>query len=1038
MKHGAAYTTFGTLTAGNTPSFSLSTSTTLGGNAIYYATGTDVPLADGGTGASLTDPGADRIMFWDESANVVTWLTAGTGLSITDTTISASGTGDVSAASNLTDNAVVRGDGGVKGVQTSSVLIDDSNNITGVVGLTLTGNLTFSGSALDIIAASGTAAALDITDGTNAYLTFDTRTTNSGSSALTLTAGTAPTIASAAGAEYTTFTLTPPAITLTGTTQVTTQMDSILFNAPTITDASAVTVDKASTLTIAGAPTAAGSVTITDALALSVNAGDAYFGGNIGIGDTNPSEDLVLADGKAMLFDGTTSLINAHFGFGRLENQLDETGDFSDSPWTLSGITVTKDSVAAPNGLTEADTLVDDATPGGSTSQVENDADASEVWTFSVWLKNNDVSGATVSISLTDDQAGSATTNITLTSSWKRYSVTHTGAASATQMTAAINHSSNASDSFYAWGAQMELASVPGPYVHNAGATDSQDFASRAGGIIFNSINTGSAMGSVVFRSDGTATPALELSTGVLGGNTIPFMVGSNSGEAYLWIQAGNQFQIQGASNAVHLNVANSGASGNSYFKLLDASGTSKFQVQDSGDVEVFYVDSDGNISANIAATGSYTNALCWDASGVSLIQDCVGSVVADYMEMYSVKDDIEVGNIVVPSNEIVETTNRHSIAVLTKSSIPYEGKILGIISNPETAGDFNSIGYNIKDEDNPMPLALNGRVYVKVNLENGPIKIGDNITSSSEAGVGMKATEPGRVVGVALESFEEGDGDGKVMVFVNPHWSMGEFDLEGLLAQSQSDSSRGSFMQDILAGLTGSIRAGGEWVFDKITARTARIEKLEMVDQKTGKIYCTWIADGDWVKVEAECDQIEYLNGQVIIRGQEPQNPAPAAQDNEEQEQQTQQNEQPEEQQNDPVSEETQAEDRAVNDDGKAQEEEAQEAVIEPEESSDTENGSGEENAPVEIVEVLAKEDNGAQEEISAAEEASVAEPAVEQPAEDLVGAPADTEPVLPESVADQPSEELAQPVEPIATTGEGQEASSQAAESEGSADQQ
>ncbi len=52
-----------------------------------------VALANGGTGANLTDPNADRIMFWDDSAGAVTWLTAGSGLSITDTTISATGSG---------------------------------------------------------------------------------------------------------------------------------------------------------------------------------------------------------------------------------------------------------------------------------------------------------------------------------------------------------------------------------------------------------------------------------------------------------------------------------------------------------------------------------------------------------------------------------------------------------------------------------------------------------------------------------------------------------------------------------------------------------------------------------------------------------------------------------------------------------------------------------------------------------------------------------------------------------------------------------
>lgn len=53
------------------------------GNAV---TGT-LPIARGGTGASLTDPNADRIMFWDDSAGAVTWLQASTGLEVDTTTL---------------------------------------------------------------------------------------------------------------------------------------------------------------------------------------------------------------------------------------------------------------------------------------------------------------------------------------------------------------------------------------------------------------------------------------------------------------------------------------------------------------------------------------------------------------------------------------------------------------------------------------------------------------------------------------------------------------------------------------------------------------------------------------------------------------------------------------------------------------------------------------------------------------------------------------------------------------------------------------
>ena len=65
----------------------------LNNSEVYVAGGTDVPLADGGTGASLSDPGADRIGFWDDSAGAFTWLTAGSGLTITDTTITSIGGG---------------------------------------------------------------------------------------------------------------------------------------------------------------------------------------------------------------------------------------------------------------------------------------------------------------------------------------------------------------------------------------------------------------------------------------------------------------------------------------------------------------------------------------------------------------------------------------------------------------------------------------------------------------------------------------------------------------------------------------------------------------------------------------------------------------------------------------------------------------------------------------------------------------------------------------------------------------------------------
>jgi len=72
-----------------------------------------LPVDDGTSGQVLSTDGS----------GVLAWVTAA---------------GDVSAGSNLTDNAIIRGDGGAKGVQTSAVLIDDGDNVTGMASLTLT------------------------------------------------------------------------------------------------------------------------------------------------------------------------------------------------------------------------------------------------------------------------------------------------------------------------------------------------------------------------------------------------------------------------------------------------------------------------------------------------------------------------------------------------------------------------------------------------------------------------------------------------------------------------------------------------------------------------------------------------------------------------------------------------------------------------------------------------------------------------------------------------------------------------------------
>ncbi|MBI2573981.1 MAG: hypothetical protein HYV78_01130 [Candidatus Wildermuthbacteria bacterium] len=76
---GPGYITFATLTAGNTPTFDLATGTTIGSSYIYRATGTDVAVADGGTGLSTVAAGS---VLGANSTDTVLAVTSATGLKL--------------------------------------------------------------------------------------------------------------------------------------------------------------------------------------------------------------------------------------------------------------------------------------------------------------------------------------------------------------------------------------------------------------------------------------------------------------------------------------------------------------------------------------------------------------------------------------------------------------------------------------------------------------------------------------------------------------------------------------------------------------------------------------------------------------------------------------------------------------------------------------------------------------------------------------------------------------------------------------------
>jgi len=200
-------------------------------------------------------------------------------------------------------------------------------------------------------------------------------------------------------------------------------------------------------------------------------------------------------------------------------------------------------------------------------------------------------------------------------------------------------------------------------------------------------------------------------------------------------------------------------------FSAISNSSSSQLVIKDSL-VSGSSVSS-GTTTLDIAGAGT-SYALCHSSqSGTDneKIVDCASTPTADFAEMYPVAPGTEFGDVMTLGSKIVKTTKNEAIRQLVKANKPYDGHVIGIVSN--NYDDFISIGHNVSTIDNPMPIALKGRVPVKISSNSDSIEAGDYITTSTEAGKAIKSLGDGVVIGRALESWKQGSIKNQIMVFV-------------------------------------------------------------------------------------------------------------------------------------------------------------------------------------------------------------------------------------------------------------------------------
>ena len=178
-------------------------------------------------------------------------------------------------------------------------------------------------------------------------------------------------------------------------------------------------------------------------------------------------------------------------------------------------------------------------------------------------------------------------------------------------------------------------------------------------------------------------------------------------------------------------------------------------------------------IATGSRAVGNYFVGFANISGGIAgKIQGAAGGVTytttaADLAEYFPVADNRrmpQAGEVVT-----LDPENDGGVMVAQSGGAPF-----GIVAtNPGFLGNapFCNARDNKCDEnyakDNAI-VSLSGQVPVKVNLEAGPIHVGDGITLSSETGIGRKAVAADEViVGIALGDYTEETNDGTVRVFV-------------------------------------------------------------------------------------------------------------------------------------------------------------------------------------------------------------------------------------------------------------------------------
>jgi len=220
------------------------------------------------------------------------------------------------------------------------------------------------------------------------------------------------------------------------------------------------------------------------------------------------------------------------------------------------------------------------------------------------------------------------------------------------------------------------------------------------------------------------------------------------------YLQAGTKYCL--------VTTTSTGGDGSNYINVREKDSSSTYTGGQAG-----YYNGSVWDTASYTAVDMYFKQYYQNNYGSVLHIGSVDTANADLAENYPSTQNLSTGELVTFD---LENTG-HVLRAQAGSQ-----KLVGVVStNPGLLLGSSETSQNV------YPIALSGRVPVKITLENGAISPGDPLTASTTIeGRAQKATTSGPIIGKALESSSSCSDPGNctILALVQPSW----FDPDTLL----------------------------------------------------------------------------------------------------------------------------------------------------------------------------------------------------------------------------------------------------------------